>query len=114
VEAVVGEPPGAAGARYQVRDYRIRPGELADFISEWRTGILPLRRRLGFHVVGAWSSSAAERFVWVLRWDGASSFEEADRRYYESPERAAIRPDPARHILQATTWLMRAELEEEA
>jgi NIPSNAP len=82
----------------QIRVYRIKPGALHDFAREWREHVLPLRRRFGFEVLGAWASAEDDTFVWIVRHDG--DFAAADRAYYDSPERAALDPDPARHILE--------------
>ena len=90
----------------QIRVYRIRPGELAAFVREWQEQIRPLRERVGFTVEHAWASEDDDTFVWVLRYDG-DDWEAADRAYYESPERAALDPDPARLIESQTTFLAR-------
>ena len=83
----------------QLRDYRIRAGELDRFVDEWRTGVAPLRRRLGFDIPAAWTVPDEDRFVWLLAHPGDwAAFEEADARYYASPERTALDPDPARLI----------------
>ena len=80
----------------QIRVYRIRPGALEEFEREWREKVVPLRRQFGFEVLSAWASDDGETFVWIIRHEG--DFVAADRRYYLSPERAALDPDPARHI----------------
>lgn len=83
----------------QLRDYRIKPGELGRFIEEWRTLLAPLRRSVGFEIPAAWVVPGEDRFIWILAhpggWDG---FEAADRRYFASPERRGFDPDPARLI----------------
>ena len=60
----------------------------------------------GFEVVGAWTVDE-ERFIWVLHYDGPKSWEEVDAEYYNSEERKAIDPDPARHIEKSEHFLMR-------
>jgi hypothetical protein len=83
----------------QLRDYRIRAGELDRFVEEWRTGVAPLRLASGFQVAGAWTVPDEGRFVWLLAYPGGwDAFAEADAAYYASPERAALDPDPARLI----------------
>lgn len=89
----------------QVRVYQVRPGQLEAFVREWRTLIVPLRRRFGFQVLGAWASEEDDTFVWVLAHEG--NFAEADRAYYLSPERAALEPDPARLIVEPRTFRAR-------
>jgi hypothetical protein len=89
----------------QLREYRIVDGGLAQFVEEWRTHLAPLRRGLGFEIDGAWTVPGEGRFVWLLSHPGGwDAFEESDRRYFASPERAAVSPDPARLIEEQVTW----------
>ena len=81
---------------YQLRDYRITPGAMEQFVAEWRNSVVPLRRQVGFEMVGAWANAETNRFVWVLAYDG--DLTEADGRYYASPDRDRMSPDPARFI----------------
>jgi hypothetical protein len=96
----------AAGS--QLRIYRIQPGKLDQFVREWRAGVVPLREKHGFRVDGAWAVEGEDRFVWILTFAGAGTFEEADAAYYASPERKALQPDPARLIAAPETWIIRA------
>ena len=83
----------------QLRDYRIRAGELDHFIDEWRTQLAPLRRAIGFEIPAAWTVPEESRFVWLLVHPGGwDAFAEADNAYFASPQRAAFDPDPARLI----------------
>ena len=84
---------------YQLRDYRITPGAMNDFVTEWRAQVVPLREKAGFQIINAWSNRETNRFVWILAYDG--DFEEADRKYNSSVQRAEISPDPARFIEEA-------------
>ena len=85
----------------QLRDYRIRTGELDRFVEEWRTGVAPLRRANGFDILAAWTVPDEDRFVWLLAHPGDwDEFAEADADYYASPERTALDPDPARLIAE--------------
>jgi hypothetical protein len=79
--------------------YTIIDGALDDWIEEWRTHVAPLRRKLGFRVLGPWVDG--DTFVWLLGYEGEDGFAVADARYYESPERTNLSPDPARHIAHA-------------
>jgi hypothetical protein len=91
-----------------LRTYTIRPGELAEWIEEWRAHVLPLRRALGFEVLGAWLNEEESTFTWLLGYDGPDDLETANAAYYASPERAALDPDPARHIADAREQRVRA------
>jgi len=83
----------------QLRDYRIRAGELEQFVEEWRMKLAPLRRSIGFEIPGAWTVPEENRFIWLLRHPGGwDAFEEADAAYFASPQRTAFDPDPARLI----------------
>jgi len=90
-----------------LRIYTIRPGEMEAWIAEWRAHVLPLRRRLGFTVLG-WVSDEASTFTWLLGYDGAEGIETANAAYYDSPARSALDPDPARHIAEARQLAVRA------
>jgi hypothetical protein len=96
---------------YQLRDYRIRPGAMEEWISEWQVAIRPLRTKFGFKIVGAWIIEAEDRFIWVLAWDGPGEFQDGDRAYYTSPERQMVEPDPARLIVSVDTRMVRSALE---
>src|SRR6476469_5871390 len=38
----------------ELRDYVAAPGRLDDWIRGWSDGVMPLRERCGFHLLGAW------------------------------------------------------------
>jgi hypothetical protein len=89
----------------QVRIYRVHEGQLERFVEEWTAHIKSLRESLGFRVVGAWASEEGSRFVWVLAYEGADGFAAANDRYYDSAERAALDPDPARLLAETDHFL---------
>jgi len=89
----------------QVRIYRVQEGQLERFVEEWTEQIKPLREHLGFRILGAWASREDNRFAWVLAYDAEDGFAAANDRYYNSPERAALDPDPAR-LLEETSHFM--------
>lgn len=80
----------------QLRRYLIKEGKLDQFITEWRTEVVPLREQFGFTFLGAWSLPESSEFVWVV--GCPRDFDDADRVYYESDERKQMDPDPAVHI----------------
>src|SRR5207245_7471436 len=83
----------------QLRTYTIAPGKMDLFVEAWKQGVVPLRRKHGFEIDGAWVDRGANRFVWLLSYDGPEGFEARDAAYYASPERAVLAPDPAEHIV---------------
>jgi hypothetical protein len=84
---------------YRLRIYEVKQGEMAAWVDEWSRLIRPLREQLGFRVLGAWAAAESSTFVWLLGYDGLDGYEAADAAYYASPERAAVDPDPARHLV---------------
>lgn len=98
--------------RSQFRDYQVKPGEMEDWLDEWRRKLYPIRTRRGFTIVAAWVIPESNRFLWIIRWDGTGSFEEADRSYYASSERKAVQPDPARHLEKADHYYIERVLEQ--
>ena len=92
--------------------YTIRPGELDEWLEEWRDHVVPLRRAAGFEVLGAWATEEEPEepatLTWLLGYDGPESLEAANAAYYHSPERQALEPDPARHIAEARQLSVRA------
>jgi hypothetical protein len=82
----------------QLRIYSINRGALKEFAAEWEQMIKPLRLYLGFEIHGAWTVEATNQFVWIMHYDGPESWETLDQAYFQSPDRHAMNPDPARHI----------------
>lgn len=92
-------------SRSQLRIYSIEPGRLDDFVTIWSAGVRPLRRKFGFESA-AWTVPDESLFIWLVTYRGERAFEEADTSYYASPERQALRPDPAQWIIRSETrWL---------
>ena len=91
---------------WQLRIYRIKEGELDEWVDEWDRHVAPLRRQHGFHVLGPWIQDRT--FVWLLGYS-PGGFEAADARYYGSDERKRLDPDPARHIEAQQHHMIRIE-----
>ena len=91
---------------YQLRSYVVKQGEMDEWLAEWRSKVVPLRCEFGFEIVGAWVIEQESRFVWIVGHDG--DFAGRDKDYYASPERKAIAPDPARHLENVETKMMRS------
>ena len=88
----------------QLRIYRLAEGTLEEFVGEWRSNVAPLREAFGFRIDGAWTMPEQNGFAWIISHD---DFETADAAYYASPERHALRPDPARNIAEMDLRFMR-------
>ncbi len=82
----------------QLRIYTINRDSLQQFAAEWRDKILPLRRKLGFQIEGAWLMPDTGQFIWLISHEGPETWETKDAEYFSSAERQAMQPDPARLI----------------
>jgi hypothetical protein len=102
----------AEAKRSQFRDYHVKLGEMDDWLDEWRAKLYPIRTERGFRILAAWIIPESNRFLWIIRWDGPGSFEDADRSYYASDERKAVHPDPARHLERADHYFITQILED--
>jgi len=78
---------------------------MEEWLEEWHEHVRRLRLAHGFAVIGPWVGEDGETFVWVLGHDG--DFEGADAAYYESKDRRALEPDPARHVAAQDVRFMR-------
>ena len=92
----------------ELRLYTVRPGEMEDFVAEWTAHIRPLRQKFGFDVLGPWVAENEDVFIWILGYSGNAGFQAADAAYYDSDERKAIEPNPARHLAKSEHWPMRS------
>lgn len=90
----------------ELRIYTVKDGALEEFVREWRERIYPLRLKFGFRVLGAWTVPVTNQFVWLVAYDGPDTWEARDRAYYESEERRALSPDPARHLARVETYFV--------
>ena len=78
------------------------------WLEEWHEHVRRLRLAHGFSIAGPWVGEDGEFFVWILGHD--DDFEGADAAYYESDERRALDPDPARHVVAQEVRFMRSPL----
>lgn len=84
--------------RAQFRLYKVKPGQMPQFLSAWEHGAVPMRELFGFKVLAAWRSEDDAEFGWVVAYEGEGHFESAEKAYYASAERAAITDDPAQYL----------------
>jgi hypothetical protein len=89
----------AAGSSVvQLRLYTIDKGRLDDFAAAWRSGVYPLRLKLGYRIPFAAKIPATNQFVWLVAHDGPQSWEQQEAAYYGSAGRKLLSPDPAQWI----------------
>lgn len=82
----------------ELRLYTINRGQMDDFVRVWREGVVPLRRRAGFTIEGAWIVEATNQFAWVVSLPDSSDWEATVEAYSQSPERKNLDPDPVSFI----------------
>lgn len=88
----------------QLRTYNLRPGALDRWVEVFTGEIQPLRESLGFSVPAAWTEPERDRFVWLMAFAGTrEDWEARDAAFHASPERRALRPDPAELIVSIET-----------
>ena len=95
---------------FQLRDYRIDPEHLDEFLEAWRRQVPPLRREYGFEIQG-WVAEEEARLLWIVSYPGSrEDFETADAAYYASAERRAFDPDPRQWLVETHhAWLTPVE-----
>jgi hypothetical protein len=93
----------------ELRVYTVKPGAMEAWVREWLDAVVPLRRRLGFSIPGAWVVQGEDRFVWLLAYEG-DDYEAANEAYYASAERKAFDPEPTRHLERTEHWQLRSVL----
>ncbi len=89
--------------RSQLRIYSIKDGLLGEFVDFWRAEIVPLRRRFGFDVAGAWADAETRTFAWVV---SHPEFDRAAADYYDSPDRKLLSRDPGDFIESSELRMM--------
>jgi NIPSNAP len=97
-----------SGAVYQLRTYVLVPETAEEFVRQWERDLVPLRAATHFAVVGAWRAPERNEFTWLVRWDGAGSFEEGERAYYEARDKANLSWNPKDYIASMDLRLIEA------
>ncbi len=90
----------------QMRTYTLKPGVMSQWTAIWRDQIKPLRERLGFVVPAAWTVPEKNQFVWLMQYAGPKDWATLDAVFHNSPERAALSPDPAEMIVEIATCFL--------
>jgi hypothetical protein len=90
----------------QLRIYTINRGALNQWTTEWKEMIKPLREKLGFKILCAYTIEETNQFVWLLSYDGPSSWTTLDKAFHQSDERRMMKPDPARNIARTEHYFI--------
>jgi hypothetical protein len=92
----------------QVRTYKIKPGQMEEFVALWRDHVVPARAAHGYEVLGAWNDPEDGTFVWVVSHAAPDGWDAAERTYYDSPERNGLPQNPADFMDGAETKVLQA------
>lgn len=92
--------------RAQLRRYQVKPGQMDAFLSAWRDHAVPVRTQYGFEVLASWRSEDDSQFGWLVAYTGEGVFEDAEKAYYGSAERAAMADDPANYLDKVETLMV--------
>ena len=78
---------------YQLRIYKLRPGNETHFHDRFREQCMPIMKRYGFDIVfTAQSGSAGDtEFVYLLRWKDRATQMSAWKEFLSDPEWVAIK-----------------------
>jgi antibiotic biosynthesis monooxygenase (ABM) superfamily enzyme len=79
----------------QLRRYQILPDQMDAFV-EWWQSVRKAREQYGFDVLFAFVDQSTNQFVWAVSHSG--DFDEAEKIYMASPERAAVFADIPRRV----------------
>ncbi len=82
---------------------------MGEFVESFRQ-VVEARAAHGFSIEGAWILEGEDRFVWLTTYDGDGDWDEAVERYYQSPERQALDPDPASFLVSIEAKMVRPAL----
>lgn len=94
---------------WQLRTYRVKPGQMDEFVELFHEHLVPAREALGFTVVGSWrGESEPDEFVWIVGHEAPDGWEAIEGAYYASPERAAVPQDPKNFLTEVRTTLLRS------
>lgn len=86
----------------QLRTYTLYPGKMDEFVHLFREQLAPLRQKIGFTIASAWTAPETNQFIWLMTSEGPEDWETMDRKYFDSPERAAMTPNPSTLIAKIT------------
>jgi hypothetical protein len=89
----------------QVRTYKIKPGDMEEFVALWRDHIVPARAAHGFQVLGAWNDDDGT-FVWVVGHEAPDGWDAVEKAYYDSPERQGVPRNPSELMDGAETKVL--------
>lgn len=74
----------------ELRTYTINRGAMDEFVGTFNDTLMPLYKRLGIYVIGAWVNRAQNEFVWMRVYDDEADREAKNKAFQTSPEQVAM------------------------
>ena len=94
----------------QLRIYTVKPDGMDLLKDVWQRHVVPLRKRYGFQVEGAWASPTDNVFVWMVSLQNGEEWDKRNEEYYASPERLVFPPESAQLIESVQAQLLTEEV----
>ena len=98
----------------QLRIYKIKPGQMENWLRFFREKVVPLHRKFGIPARIAWTNMESSEFIWVRDFSDKESIEEQERRYVSSEERSRVIGDQSKAFIESMTVRKMQLVHEEA
>ena len=85
----------------QLRIYKIKPGQMENWLQFFREKVVPLHRKFGIPARIAWINPAESEFVWVRDFSDKEPVEDQERRYVSSEERLRVIGDQSKSFIDS-------------
>ncbi|MBV9170650.1 MAG: NIPSNAP family protein [Chloroflexi bacterium] len=70
---------------FELRQYRMRPGQRDNWVRFMEEQVIPFQTSKGMHILGSWVGEQEEDlFVWIRRFENEAERERLYREVYES------------------------------
>ncbi len=85
----------------QLRIYKIKHGQMANWLRFFEEKVVPLQRKYGIVARIAWVNSTDSEFIWVRDFADGESIEAQENRYATSDERKHVIGDEPKAYLES-------------
>ena len=85
----------------QVRIYKIRPGQMENWLRFFHEKVVPLQNKFGISPHVGWVNAKDSEFIWVRDFSGGEPIEEQEKRYVASEERRTVMGDESKQYIES-------------
>lgn len=82
----------------QIRIYTINKGMMDSWINVFQEKLMPIHKKCGIPIVGAWTNLDRSEFIWVRSFSTVDEIASKESEYFATPERTALGDLPGSHI----------------